>query len=317
MKAMEVLVTGAGGFIGSWLAEWLEQQGHTVTWLAKSKTPWLTLAKGEVIFADLCTAALPDIVATQDCIFHLAATASVQKSIGDPAAVFRNNAKTTRRLLEAVQATAATRSGKLLFVLLSSDRVYGKAEAAVVDENAPVHPTEEYAQSKLQAEQYCKEFAALGAIDYVIIRAGNIFGPRQKPELLIPSCIKRMVEAHARGEQTVPVGNTENYRNFAYVEDVVEVLAGILQHPAARNQTFNIATGHCQVAAIITMLKDIAQQVLGSTITAVPDAKLYRPAHVELPRYALDCHKAENLLKWKPRHSLRQGLEKTFRYYAR
>ncbi|HLC67231.1 MAG TPA: NAD-dependent epimerase/dehydratase family protein, partial [Candidatus Nanoarchaeia archaeon] len=284
MERRRILVTGAGGFLGSWLSERLETEGYVVTRVSLTLTDALRSIKGPLIIADLCTADLREIVAGQDCVFHLAATATLRESIADPEATMRNNAEATRRLLEAIEATAK-REQKVHFVLASSERVYGNVEIETVDEESPVHPAEVYAESKLRAERYCQEFSQRGSITYTIVRAANVFGPRQNREMFIPACILRILAAHRTGATHILVGNTSHYRNFIFVEDFIDAFLAILRNPASHNQIFNIGGENRQVQEVLAMLEQIAKEQLEFSFDIRQNADLERSSNIELPRH--------------------------------
>ena len=242
---MRILVTGGAGFIGSHLVERLLEVGHDVVVLDDFSSgrhgnlpranDHLRILEGDVADPRAAQAGCDGCRA----VFHLAAVASVQKSIEDPVHSHRTNLIGTLTLLEAA-ANAGIRS----FVYASSAAVYGDAAALPTPEDAPTHPLSPYAADKLAGEHYLAHYHRTGRVAGVAFRFFNVYGPRQDPSSPYSGVISIFLERARAGEPVTVFGDGEQTRDFVYVKDVVDQLVAALGHPVkAELEVVNLGTG--------------------------------------------------------------------------
>lgn len=311
MKAT-VAITGATGFIGRWLARKLTHEGYHLKCLGRkeSDVTYLKSLGTELVAGDVMEKeALERLIQQVEVIYHLAGLVSVSRAIANPLTTFLINTVGTLNLLETLRSDNRS---DCLFIYLSSDRVYGNPSSSVVRESDPSVPLEPYAASKLSAEHLIQAYARAYSIPFVILRGANVYGPGQRPELFIPSVIQRVMS----GEEHIRVGNLDTYRNFVYVEDLVEALyLSLLWQDQTKNEIFNISERTTKIGKVIDILLDLCQRHLGKMFQVVQDPSLLRPSEVESRKFELDCTKAHKVLGWSPKFSLEKGLEETFNFF--
>jgi GDP-4-dehydro-6-deoxy-D-mannose reductase len=225
---VRIWVSGARGFVGSWLVPHLEAAGHAVVAVDR-----------DVDVCDAGAVAASIAAAAPDAIVHLAALASVAASLGAPAQTARVNALGTLHVLRAAQAHAP--AARVL--LVSSGEVYGAAaEGAAFDESAPLAPGTPYARSKAAADRLGLVFAARG-LDVVRARPFNHTGPGQGDVFVASSFARQLAEIEAgRREPVLAVGNLAAVRDFLDVADVVEAYR-LLLAPSVPAGAYNVASG--------------------------------------------------------------------------
>jgi UDP-glucose 4-epimerase len=243
---MRALVTGGAGFIGSNLVDALLDRGDEVTVvddLATGKRENLTgaLSRGAAFeeadirnaerMRRLFAAARPDIV------FHLAAQIDVRKSIEDPAWDAGINVVGTINVLEAARLSAVKR----VINTSTGGAIYGDADVMPTPETAAPRPMAAYGQSKFCAEAYCGWYERLYGLSSVVLRYGNVYGPRQDPHgeagVVAIFCGKALA-----GETPVIFGDGRQTRDYIYVGDVVAANLAAAAHPEAHG-AYNIGTG--------------------------------------------------------------------------
>jgi UDP-glucose 4-epimerase len=230
-----VLVTGGAGFIGSHLVDALLAQGHAVRVLdnlsmgKRSNLP-LEHPRLQLIEGDVADAALVlEAVAGCSAVVHLAAVASVQASVDDPASTHQSNFVGTLNVCEAMRQHGVRR---VLFA--SSAAVYGNnGEGQAIDEEIAKAPLTPYAVDKLASEQYLDFYRRQHGLEPAIFRFFNIFGPRQDPSSPYSGVISIFT---ARAQQGLPInvfGDGEQTRDFLYIADLVDLLLQALSVPQA------------------------------------------------------------------------------------
>ena len=245
MNAKRVLITGGSGFVGQHLSRLLLDGGHRVFCL--QELPRLALPEGvEPYFVDLRDReALKKVPRAWDWVIHLAG-ASIPSQFTSPDLVLLN-LQLTLNLLEHLQ------EGRVL--LVSSCHVYAPSLEARTEASRIV-PQGRYGLSKHLLEQMAGHYAA--GLDIRVARPFNHLGPRQRPELVIPSLLRRIREAGAQGSAPIFMNGTNSTRDFVDVEDVVAAYQAILQIDAPANRVFNVCTG------VPRSIKDVAEEALAS-----------------------------------------------------
>lgn len=300
---MHVLVTGAAGFIGSHLAERLTRDGHRVVGL-DSFSPYYSVELKRANAAHLAAAGIPvhdlDLVADPidevlrgvEAIIHLAAQPGLSAAT-DQRAFVRNNVDATRRLV----ARCAECSSLRTFVYASSSSVYGAD--ATVPEDGPLAPISAYGRTKLAAERIVRDAGANAAWDACILRLFSVYGPRERPEKLIPKAIRCALE-----RRPFPLfrGSEHHRRSFTYVSDAAEALAAALHRiDDAAGETINVgAPAPTSTLTVLQHVADLTDQPL--CIRRVPK----RPGDQRRTSAVID--KARRLLQWTPSTSLRKGI---------
>ena len=302
---MQYLITGGAGFIASHIAEELIHQKHDVILLddmsagsAKNIRPDAEFIKGAVTNKAL----LDEICKTHDIegIFHLAAVASVQKSIEDPGLVHEVNATGTLNIL-----TAAKEHSIRKVVLSASAAAYGDNPVFPKREDMLPEPLSPYAVSKITGEMYCRNFADLFGVETVALRYFNVFGPRQDPNAEYAAVIPKFIERIVHGKKPIIFGDGNQTRDFVFVKDVVQ--ANILAMNSHISGLYNIGTG------IQTSLNDLAGMVMRAA--GVSCDIIYEAARPGDIRYSVaDISKAGKELGYAPKYSIEDGIRETVEY---
>lgn len=306
MNGQSVLVTGAGGFIGSHLCEGLVQRGATVTALCRytsgrDEGNLAQLDRGvredlKVEFGDLRDRDfIGGLVAGQDVVFNLAASISVPYSFVAPREVVMTNVEGTLNVL-----AAATDAGARM-LQMSSSETYGTAQYTPIDELHPLDAQSPYAASKVGADKLAESFHLSFGTRVVIARPFNTFGPRQSLRAVIPTVI---AQGLAGGELTL--GSLTPTRDFVYVKDTVEGLIRLVENEGSLGGTYNIATG---VDVSVGDVVRIVGEILGRELQVRSVDERVRPEKSEVHQLLGTAAKLEALTGWKPGTDLRTGLE--------
>jgi len=298
---MQCLVTGGAGFIGTALVNRLVQQGHHVRVLDDLSAgdpsglhPDALFTRGDVRDRPKLWTLLQKV----DCVFHLAARVSVQESAFYPREYNDVNVGGTVSLAEATRDAGVKR-----IVLASSATVYGPQPRQPVPESAWPHPQVPYAVSKLAAEHYIFALGELNGIETVALRIFNAFGPGQR----IPPVHAPVVPHFARnvlsGASVVVHGDGKQTRDFVYISDVVDALVAASTAPNIDRNIINVGSGE------ETSLEGLIA-VLGQVTQRQPEV-IYNPRQSGgIARLVADLSTARRVLGYKPRISLREGLER-------
>jgi len=216
---MNFLITGAAGFLGSSLANYLVREGHQVRGLddlsagnPEALSPSVLFTRGDVNDRPKLWTLLQDV----DCVYHLAARVSVSESVLYPREYNATNVGGTVSLMEAMRDVGVRR-----VVFISSGAVYGDQGAQPLQESATPNPRSPYAVSKLAAEYYVRTIGDLWGIETVILRVFNAYGPGQHLPPSHPPVIPHYLRQTLRGSTIVMHGEGGQTRDYVYVDDVV------------------------------------------------------------------------------------------------
>jgi UDP-glucose 4-epimerase len=239
---MRVVITGGGGFIGSNLARELLSRGTTVAVIDDFSTGErgnldgvdVALHEGSILDDDLLDAAF----GSADAVVHLAARASVPRSIAEPVATHDVNATGTLRVLEA-----ARRHGNPHLVVASSSSVYGANPTLPKHEDMATLPLSPYAASKLATETYALAWANVYDLDVLAFRFFNVFGPRQSPRQAYAAVVPAFVDAAVAGRPLPVHGDGRQTRDFTYVGTVCRVIADAIERRVTSPGPVNLAFG--------------------------------------------------------------------------
>lgn len=264
MSDAPVLVTGGAGFIGSHLVDALLAKGYAVRVLddlstgKRSNLP-LDNPRVELIVGDVADAALVSRAA-EGCqaVAHLAAVASVQASVDDPVRTHQSNFIGTLNVCEAMRQAGTKR-----VIYASSAAVYGNnGEGEAISEDTPKSPLTPYASDKLSGEHYLNFYRRQHALEPVIFRFFNIFGPRQDPSSPYSGVISIFAERAEKGVPIAVFGDGEQTRDFFYVGDLVKLLVQALELPQAPEDAINVGLNKTtSLNQLLAALSDVVGQL--------------------------------------------------------
>lgn len=305
-----VLVTGAGGFIGSHLTERLVRDGHEVRALVRyngrddrghldALAPEIQGAV-EVHRGDLKDPeAVRGAVAGRDWVFHLGALIAIPYSYQNPLDVVQTNVTGTAHVLDACRASGALQR----VVLTSTSEVYGTARTVPIDEEHPLQGQSPYAATKIGADALGLSYHRAFGLPVAVLRPFNTFGPRQSARAIIPTIISQ-----ALTRPVLRLGSLEPRRDLTYVQDTVSGFVAIAACDAAVGRVVNIGRG--EDLTIGDLVERIGAR-LGTPLRVETDAQRIRPAASEVGRLLAGTALARDLWGWAPRYSLDQGLDET------
>lgn len=302
----EILVTGAGGFIGSHLVERLLSENHRVRalahyrgdggigWLDKLAEDYpetLSVVKGDIRdFGQMLS-----LVEGVEVVFHLAALIGIPYSFHAPQSYIEVNVLGTQNLLEA-----SKRSGVRAFVQTSTSEVYGTAETVPMAEGHRLNPQSPYAASKVAADAICLSYFHSFGFPVATLRPFNTFGPRQSSRAVIPTIIRQIIE----NDGVVELGNLESRRDFTFVTDTVSgFLKTAAEIESTKGKVLNLGTGW---DISIGELVDVCSNALDVPVRVISSPDRLRPHSSEVERLLSDNSLARDLIGWKPEASMQQ-----------
>lgn len=308
-----VLVTGAGGFIGSHLTERLVELGAETRGLVHynslGRWGWLdhspVRSQIEVIAGDIAD---PNSVkqATDgvEIVFHLAALIGIPHSYAAPLSYVRANVEGTLNVLQAALELGVER-----VVHTSTSEAYGTAQYVPIDERHPLQGQSPYSATKIAADKLAEAFHCSFGLPVVTLRPFNTYGPRQSDRAVIPTVISQCL-----GGNIVRLGNLTPTRDFNYVADTVDGFVLAAQAQEAVGQVINLGTG--EEISIADLAHKIAS-LMGKRIEIQCEQQRVRPKESEVDRLCAANELARNLLDWAPSLSLDEGLRLTIEWSRR
>lgn len=308
---MRVLVTGADGFVGTWLVRDLRTAGHGVVaavrpgrplWAEGAPAPWDAEVR-TVPLELLDGPSVRGIVGIGfDAVMHLAAVASGGDAARNPEEAWEINAVGTARLAEELSRAPRGDGTEPTLVLASTAEVYGAGEGRPRREDDPTAPCSPYAASKLGAEDAALEVHRRTGLRVVIARAFAHTGKGQDGRFVVPAFAKRLWAAKREGRREIPVGNLSPVREYLHVCDVVSAYKDLLQF-GVPGQVYNVAGG--EPISMESLFHRLAG-IVGLDAVPVPDPDLVRPADIE--HLVGDATKLRALTGWKPTYTLDETL---------
>lgn len=286
---MRAFVTGAKGFVGTWLVGHLQGQGDDVVAVDR-----------EIDVGDAAAVSRAMVEARPDVVYHLAARAHVGESWADPEEVMVVNVLGTLHVLQAARLCPAPPR----VLLISSAEVYGAVEEARLPagEQTTLAPVTPYAASKVAAEYLGIQAHLAHHLAVIRVRPFNHIGPGQGPGFVVPSLAARVLEARRRGSRTVAMGNLTARRDFTDVRDVVRAYRLVAER-GTPGEVYNVCSGH---AASVAELADRMLHLAGVDAELVRDPELYRP--VDVPVLFGDPSKLQAATGWAPAFDLDRTL---------
>jgi len=305
----EYLVTGGAGFIGSNIVDELLRRGESVRVLdnfATGRRENLAEVRGRI---SILEADIRNLEAIRPCflkvdhVIHLAALASVPRSIADPITSNEVNVSGTLNVL-----VAARDAGVKRVVFSASSSAYGDNTTLPRAESLEPRPVSPYAVTKLAGEYYCQNFTRIYALETVALRYFNIFGPRQNPDSPYTGVLSKFIAAYLRGDTPVIYGDGEQSRDFTFVENAVDATLRACAAPGAAGRVINVGMGE--------------RHSLNETIRLLNAmfGRKVAPRHEEhLPGDVRHSHAdiglAREILGYEPKVSFEEGLKRTIEWY--
>jgi dTDP-glucose 4,6-dehydratase len=306
-----ILVTGAGGFIGSHVAELLVEQGFGVrafvhynargTWGWLEESPHakeLEVVSGDVRDYDAVARAMTGC----DAVFHLAALIGIPYSYESPLAYIRTNVEGTYNVLEAARQQALKQ-----VLVTSTSETYGTAQYVPIDEQHPAVGQSPYSATKIAADQLAISYYRSFNLPVKIVRPFNTYGPRQSARAVIPTIITQILA----GKRTLQLGNLAPTRDLTFVKDTARGFLEIYR-----------ADGLCGAATNIGMnaeisIGDLARllaRLMGVEIASATDSQRVRPDASEVERLWCNHAKIMQQTAWRPAYTLERGLAETIEW---
>ena len=297
---MKALVTGGAGFIGSHVVDALIAGGHEVVVIDDlSSGKKENISSRAVFFEKSITSDLGNLFSEYkfDTVFHLAAIASVQYSIKEPAHTHDTHVQGTLNLLEYCRKHNVKR-----FVFSSSSAVYGDQKEFPLHEGMTPNPMSPYALHKLIGEYYCKLYHFLYGLETISLIYSNVYGARQNPSGDYAGLIPKFLSLMREGKTPTIFGDGEQTRDFIHVSDVVaaNLAAALTNDKKCFGEFFNIGSGN-QIS-VNDVLKAI-KEIIGSSIEPIYGGAVIEPKHTRA-----DITKARDLLGWQPKTPFEEGL---------
>lgn len=314
-KNKKILVTGAGGFIGSHLTERLVELGADVSALVRynSRNDWgmielfpdetkekINVITGDIRDGDAMRWAAKDMV----IIFHLAALIPIPYSYIHPRETIETNVIGTLNLLLAAKENNVER-----IIHTSTSETYGTAQYVPIDEKHPLHGQSPYSASKIGADKIAESFFSSYGLPVATIRPFNTYGPRQSARAVIPTIITQALTMNK-----VFLGSRHPTRDLTYVSDTVEGFIKIAEaDDSVLGEVINIGSN------FEISIADLAKKIVSLIDDTIPikfDEKRVRPEKSEVERLWVDNTKAKKMLGWKPKVLLDDGLKRTIEWIS-
>lgn len=311
-----ILVTGADGFIGSHLTEYLVDHGYSVrafcyynsfnSWgwldsLPESKLEKIDIFTGDIRDPNGVRTAMKDI----DVVFHLAALIAIPFSYHSPDSYVDTNVKGTLNILQAARDNKVSR-----VLVTSTSEVYGTAQYIPIDEKHPRQPQSPYSASKIGADCMAESFYRSFNLPVTIVRPFNTYGPRQSARAIIPTIITQLLS----GKSEIKLGDLRPTRDLLYVQDTVRGFMEIAKSEKTIGEDVNIATN-----SEISMkdLVDFIRDEINPEAKVLTEEERLRPENSEVFRLYGSNQKITELTPWKPEYNLHQGIRETISWFSK
>ena len=317
---MKILITGADGFIGSHLTEQLVRNGHDVKAFVyyNSFNSWGWLdhcdndVKGqfEVFPGDIRDPhGVKNAMKGCDAVFHLAALIAIPYSYHSPDTYIETNIKGTLNVVQAVRELELER-----VVHTSTSEVYGTAQFVPITETHPLQGQSPYSASKIGADQLAMSFFRSFGTPVSIIRPFNTYGPRQSVRAVIPTIITQI----ASGVKELKMGAVHPTRDFSFISDTVSGFIATLKSKESIGEIINLGSNfEFSISDTVQLISDI----MGQEVGVISDEIRKRPRNSEVERLWADNTKAKEVLRWRPKFSgydgLQKGLSETVDWFLR
>jgi NAD dependent epimerase/dehydratase len=308
----KVVVTGAGGFIGSHLVEALVTVGASVTAVVRYNSNSLI---GNLAFLDGSILRAAKVVAGNiedsdfvystikghEVVMHLAALIAIPYSYEAPRSYVRTNVEGTLNVLEAARRYDVAR-----VVHTSTSEVYGSALRVPIGEDHPLQGQSPYSASKIGADKLAESYHRSFGTPVMTVRPFNTFGPRQSARAFIPTIIS---QALTRGE--IRLGSLTPERDMTFVGDTVAGFIAAAAAPGIEGMTINLGTGETHS---IGWFVERLLKLMNITAPVIQERQRMRPRLSEVLKLVSDNTLAREMLNWTPKVSLDNGLRQTIEF---
>lgn len=312
MTGKKVLITGAGGFIGSHLTERLVAEGAHVTALVHYNSlndcgllkyiPKSVFKEMKIVFGDVQDEYLMEkICKKQDTVFHLAALIGIPYSYVAPESYVHTNIHGTLNVLKSAMRCSVGR-----VVHTSTSETYGTARYTPIDEEHALQGQSPYSASKIAADKLAESFHLSFGLPVVTIRPFNTFGPRQSLRAVLPTIIVQSLR-HNR----IKLGALEPVRDMNYITNTIDGFVLCAIKPGIEGSVFNIGYGK---GFSIGELVEKISVILGKKIKVECDKERVRPEKSEVMALVCNNEKARQVLGYKPEVTLDDGLKETIQF---
>ncbi len=310
----EVLITGAGGFIGSHLVEEMVRRGAKVKafvhynargdiGLLRYADPHL-LEQVELYFGDLKDpAAVRQAMEGTRAVFHLGALIGIPYSYVNPYDVVQTNVMGTLNVL-----TAARQLGLERVIHTSTSEVYGSARYVPIDEAHPLQGQSPYSASKIGADKLAESFHLAFGLPVTTVRPFNTYGPRQSTRAVIPTII-----VQALTQDMIKLGSLDTTRDFTYVTDTARGFIAAAETEATIGETFNLGVGK---EISVGDLANLIIKIVGRDVRIETESARMRPSGSEVNRLLSNNSKGRQLTGWAPQYDFQRGLTDTIAWIS-
>lgn len=313
---MKILVTGAGGFIGSHVVETLVNHGHAVRALVRyngkgnyghlQNLSSQSLQNVEIVLGDVTDSyQMRKLVQDCDAVCHLAALIGIPYSYDAPNSYVNTNVIGTLNVLEACKQAQVQR-----LVVTSTSEVYGTAQYAPIDENHPLQGQSPYSATKIGADKLAESYYRSFGLPVVVLRPFNTYGPRQSARAIIPTVLAQALS----GVEEIRLGSLTPQRDLTFVEDTAEAFRLAVEKPGIDGETVHFGSGK---AITIGDLAQLCLATVNSKAEIITSEERVRPVKSEVELLLCNPAKAAELLGWTPQISLATGIKRTAEYIGK
>lgn len=305
---MKVLVTGAGGFIGSHLTELLVEEGYVVKaflhynslnqwgWLERSEyINDIEIIRGDIRDFD----SVNNAIKGAESVFHLAALIGIPYSYLSPLAYIKTNIEGTYNVLYSSLMNNVSK-----VIVTSTSEVYGTAQYVPINENHPLIGQSPYSASKIGADQMAISFYRSFGLPVITARPFNTYGPRQSARAIIPTVITQLLS----GRKKIMLGNLSPTRDLTFVKDTINGFVELSKLDKFYGEIFNIGMG--EEISVGNLAKMIMKQ-LNIQDEIVQQKERIRSENSEVERLLCDNSKIKAYTNWNPKYNLERGIQET------
>ena len=304
-KKYKILITGVAGFLGSHLSEKLVEMGHTIIGVDNMIGGYKDNIHDKIEFHNIDCCDFPKIkkiMKNVDIVYHCAATAHEGLSVFSPFEITKNN------YLASVSIFSAAINEKVKRIIFCSSMArYGEQQTPFTEAMDP-KPVDPYGISKVAAEDVLKSLCELNKVEWVIAVPHNIIGPRQIYSDPYRNVVSIFLNRMLQGKPPIVYGDGEQKRCFSYIDDCLSCMIPMLDQQNLNKQVINI--GPDEELVTVNKVVEICSNITG--VNLEPIHKKDRPKEVK--HATCSAEKARELLNYKTKVSLQEGIQKTFEY---
>lgn len=313
MKGKSVIVTGAGGFIGSHLTEALLNEGAEVTAFIhyNSRNNWGFLESYKentpenlkIILGDITDyESIRQAIRGKNLVFNLAALIGIPYSYIAPRSYIQTNTGGTLNVLQA-----SLEEGVEKVIQTSTSEVYGTAQYVPIDEKHPLQGQSPYSASKIGADKIAEAYFCSFGLNIATIRPFNTYGPRQSIRAVIPTIISQALTS-----DSIHIGSLTPVRDFNYISDTINGFIKIAESPDSGGKVINVGSGR---GVTIEEVARIIIEQINPGASLITDEKRTRPDNSEVRQLICDNQLARNEIDWRPLVPLEEGIRHTIEWF--